>query len=463
MHARSLTLIILMVAGCDGNDIAPPRIDPPVVQGSAVASNSYNVLSAVVRASVLHADSVAVRYGEQDTPDRVTPAVVPVLDSAVIPVLGLRAETRYTLQAVAYGDGAATQGTPLSFTTGSLPADLPSYAASGVAPSPGYVVFAAGPYGIVIDNTGRVVWYHRFLPNGPGLNFQPQPTGRFVALPPPSDPTQPGEWIEIDVLGNVTRTLGCLRGLRSRLHDLMTEPNGSYWVMCDETRQMDLTATGGVAAARVMGTVIQHVSGAGLLLFEWSAFDHLAITDVEPGERAGVNVNWTHANAFDFDGHGNLFVSFRNLSEITKIDTRTGEVVWRMGGRRNEFNFEGAPALPFARQHGMRITGNDQLILLDNLGDPAGSKARRIAYNDASRSAQLIASYSSAPEVIALLGGTTQQLDQGRALVAFGNGGRVEEYDATGRVVWRIEGNPGYIFRAQRITSLYAPGVGTRR
>ena len=48
-------------------------------------------------------------------------------------------------------------------------------------------------------------------------------------------------------------------------------------------------------------------------------------------------------------------------------------------------------------------------------------------------------------------------------LVSYGNGGRVEEYNATGRVVWRIEGKPGYIFRAQRIRSLYYPGVGTAR
>jgi hypothetical protein len=47
--------------------------------------------------------------------------------------------------------------------------------------------------------------------------------------------------------------------------------------------------------------------------------------------------------------------------------------------------------------------------------------------------------------------------------VSFGPARRVEEYDASGRVVWRIEGNPGYVFRAQRIRSLYQPGVGLPR
>jgi hypothetical protein len=65
--------------------------------------------------------------------------------------------------------------------------------------------------------------------------------------------------------------------------------------------------------------------------------------------------------------------------------------------------------------------------------------------------------------VSAQLGGSVQELPGGRTLVSFGTAGRVEEYDAAGNVVWRIEGNPGYVFRAQRISSLYAPGVGLPR
>jgi hypothetical protein len=47
--------------------------------------------------------------------------------------------------------------------------------------------------------------------------------------------------------------------------------------------------------------------------------------------------------------------------------------------------------------------------------------------------------------------------------VSFGSAGGVEEYDAAGTVVWRLTGNPGYVFRAQRIRSLYHPGVADPR
>jgi len=36
----------------------------------------------------------------------------------------------------------------------------------------------------------------------------------------------------------------------------------------------------------------------------------------------------------------------------------------------------------------------------------------------------------------------------------------VQEYDREEGVVWQIEGDPGYVYRAQRIRSLYHPEKG---
>jgi len=428
-----------------------------------VADNPNNVVSVVVTTRARFADSVAVRYGLAGARlDSATPAVTPQDDSAVIPILGLLPETSYLLQVVAYGSGQVTDGDTLTVGTAMLPADLPRYVASGSDPSPGYVVFAAGLYGLVIDNTGRVVWYRSF-PNGLGLNFEVQPTGRYYAHPPTPAVGDIEPWVEIDPFGDVTRTFGCVGGLQSRFHDLIAEPDGAYWVMCDEIRTMDLSSLGGVADAQVMGTVVQHVSAAGALLFQWNPFDHFEITDLEPASRTGKNVNWTHGNSLDLDPDGNLVVSFRSLSEITKIDTKTGAILWRMGGLKNQFAFQDAPTPAFAFQHGLRVPGAGRLLLLDNMGDAAGSWAERYVYDEALHTARMVGSYGSDPPVTASLGGSTQNLPGGRALVSYGPAGRVEEYDAAGQVVWRIEGNPGYVFRAQRIWSLYRPGVGSPR
>jgi hypothetical protein len=134
-----------------------------------------------------------------------------------------------------------------------------------------------------------------------------------------------------------------------------------------------------------------------------------------------------------------------------------------MGGARNEFVFGGGAGLPFARQHGVRAIGGGELLLLDDLGDPLGSRAERYAVDGARRTARLRAAYGDAAQLTAQVGGTTQPLARGHTHVSFGSGGGVAEYAAAGRVVWRLAGNPGYVFRAQRIRSLYAPGAGDPR
>lgn len=459
----------VLLAACGREPALVQVADPPllpVIEAASVAASPHNVMSAVVTIRAPDADSVAVRFKAASAAaeaEYATPAVRWEGGDALVPVLGLRAGTGYALRAVAYGRGGTTVGDELALTTDTAPSDLPHYNAGGPDPSPGYVAFAAGRYGLVIDNDGRVVWYRRFDPTGPGLNFQAQPNGRYVALPPTPDPADLESFVEVDPLGNETRRLGCAGGLRPRFHDLLVEQDGGYWIMCDEVRTMDLTAVGGQAAARVTGTVVQHLGPDGALLFQWSAFDHFALTDLDPASRGSATVNFTHGNALDLDGDGDLLVSFRSLSEVTKISAATGAVRWRMGGSRNEFTFLDTPSPAFARQHGLRVTSAGLLQLLDNVGDPAASRAERYRVDEEARTVRLVGVHAAQPAAVALLGGTTQELAQGRSLVAYGNGNRVEEYDASGVVVWRIEGNPGYVFRAQRIRSLYAPGVGTPR
>lgn len=462
-----LAVALVLLGACSDGDgaLEPILCDLPTIASSSAVVNPANVLSSIVSVATVSADSVAVRWGLAGaTLDSVTPAFVPVANSVVVPVLGLRPSTSYAAQVVAYNSCGTTSGVTHPVNTGALPSDIPVYTASGADPSPGYVVFAAGTYGLVIDNTGRVVWYHQF-PDGPGLNFETQPNGRFAARPPSSSTTAGTGWVELDPLGTVRRTLGCAKGLTARVHDLMAQPDGSYWILCDETRVLDLSSVGGAADARVMGTVVQHVGANNQLLFEWTPFDHFAIDESVIAEnQPGTPVlNWTHGNALDIDADGNLLVSFRNLHEVTKINTTTGAVIWRMGGEDNEFTFEPAAGTGFNGQHGVRAIGNSRLVLLDNLGDQTDSRAERYEFDEAQRTVRLTASYASSPAIVGRLGGSTQTLPGGRTLVSFGNGGRVEEYDGSGNVVWRIEGNPGYVFRAQRIRSLYSPGLGDPR
>lgn len=463
---RSLLIAAgLLTIGCVfGSDavVDPKECLLPAIVSEARETNPTNVLSQIVRIVGRDTDSIVVRFGVDDALGNVTPSFRLAGDSATGVVLGLLSDTNYRSQVVAFNRCGSATGSVVSFTTGSLPADLPSYRATGIGPAAGYVAFAAGNYGLVIDNSGRVVWYRNF-PGGPGLNFQPQPNGRY-AIRPPAEPGQQGRWMEIDPLGNITRTLTCANEMQPRLHDMIALPDGSYWLLCDEVRVVDLSAQGRSKESRVTGTGVQWRRATGEVLFQWSPFDHLEIdlSILDNTDLSGQTINWTHGNALDLDSAGNLLISFRNLSEVTKINTSTGAVIWRMGGTRNQFNFQNVATPAFTRQHGVRSVTSSRLLLLDNLGEST-SRTEQYDFDQTSHTARMTGFYTSADGVIAQIGGSTQSLSAGHTLVSFGNGGGVEEYDQTGKLVWRIEGNPGYVFRAQRVTSLYSPGVGDRR
>ena len=449
-----------ILAACGSGPTLP---DPPRIETVAVTGVPGNALAAIVSVESDTADSLVVRYGlagGSSPLDGATPAFPWESGEMELPVLGLLPSQAYRMRVTAYRGEVSTTAPDVMITTGAVPDDLPSYIASGSDPSPGFVIFAVGTYLVAIDNTGRVAWYHR-LAEGTSLNFMAQPNGRYVARPTTPAAGDVESWIEIDVLGRVTRRLDCAGGMVSRPHDLIAQPDGSWWLLCDDVRTLDLSATNGAAQAKVTGTAVQHIGASGELLFHWTPFSHFELQDVGPATLLAPTINWTHGNALDLAADGTLVVSFRNLSEITGIDSRTGNVLWRLGGSRNQFAFEGTPVPPFASQHGLRLVSGG-LLLLDNLGDASESRAERFSLDFATRRAALVASYRPSTPVIAQLGGTTQSLDDGHTLVSFGNGGRVEEYDAEGRVVWSIEGNPGYVFRAQRIRSLYQPGAGSR-
>jgi hypothetical protein len=248
------------------------------------------------------------------------------------------------------------------------------------------------------------------------------------------------------------------------MHDIIALADHGYWIICDEIRTVDLSSQGRSSASRVTGALIQHIDEFGELAFQWSAFDHLEIdlSVLDAADLNGQTINWTHANSIDLDRDGNPIVSFRNLNEITKFDKTTGAVIWRLGGKHNQFTFANVDGQPFIHQHGVRKASDGSLTLLDNLGE-SSSRGERYAIDEANHTARLIASYMSSDKVIAQIGGNTQSLANGHTLVSFGNGGGVEEYDASGNTVWRITGNPGYVFRAERIRSLYDPGKGDAR
>jgi len=426
--------------------------------GSTVEAIPHNVLAAAVSVRAIGFDSAYIEYREGTGPAERTPAVSFEGDTVVrVPVLGLDTATAYTFRVGLTQSGTADWLVDsLPFASGSLPAWIPAIGATGTSGESGYLSLSLPDGVVMVDNGGRVAWYvgttHSVL-----HSFQAHPAGVYTLSG--NSPAAETQFQLLNALGEQVGILACV-GRPTRFHEVLVAEGGDAWVLCDETRTMDLTAEGGNAAAQVTGTVVQHLSAAGALEWEWNSFDHFAITDLPLAERMGPAVNFTHGNGLGFDTDGNLLLGFRSLSEITKVNAATGAVIWRFGGLANQFTVANDPSNGFFRQHGVRAAGAGRIQALDNA---ASTPSRLVRYQvDAgTMTATMDWQFIDAPATWTAVGGSTQYHPDGHATVSFGQAGRVIEVDGSGNRVWELTGLDGvYVFRAQRVGSLYTAGRG---
>lgn len=456
----SLGLLLLAAAGllaaCDSSDSTDPGSHPRFVSAVA-AANPNNAISAIVTVTATGYDSVYVRFWHDTVAAERTPSVPFGSDSVVsFPVFGLDTAANYSFEVnLERQNKAAAPVDTINHASGSLPAWVPTIGVLGTDTSSGFLLLSLPNGPVIITNAGRVVWY-RERPGGVLGSWTGQPNGEYTWL---SAADSSGYYIH-NVLGEETGRYACQGGFKTRFHDLLVTATGDLWIMCDEVATVDLTAFGGVDTAKVTATVVQHISAAGQLLFQWRSLDHFQFSDIDPAQLAGVAVNFTHGNGIELDGDGNLLLSSRSLDEVTKINTTTGEVIWRFGGLANEFTILNDPKGAFQRQHGLRSLGTNHLQFLDN-GTASPSRLVRYTLDTLGMTATLDWEFIDSPTTFAGVGGATQVYPDGGALVTFGPAGRVIEVDANGARRWELTGISGtYVFRAQRLASLYNPAAG---
>lgn len=475
--APLLVALVSFVVSCtdDGPDPAAPagpeRILPRVL-ASSVEPNPHNAISAVVRAQSENAAALRVEFGAGGELDGATPDFPAGQPGTEIPVLGLLPETVYEMRVVvtsASGDTAT--GPPLTFRTGRLPDRIVDFeVVSNGTPEPGYTLLAPiAPMGqphpaVIVDNSGRVVWY-RETPSFV-VDFQLQPNGHYtaaVALPNVQQPYFPGVYEEWDLLGNVVGTWSAAGVEFTDYHEIRLVAGGQEALLLGFVAEThDISQFGGPTDAVVVGNVLQRVTRGGGVLFEWNSFDHYDLRDADDfaWQPRPLGYDFTHANAIEVDGNAYL-LSTRHLSEITKIEATTGEIVWRMGGgKANQFTFLNDPHEGFFMPHSVRRLENGNLILLDNGNFHAPPSSRAVEYrvDEQAKTATLVWSFE--PGIFSCCMGYAQRLPGGNTLVTLGEDYRVFEVSPGGSVIWELrlpDQGSGFfgIYRAFRVPSLY--------
>ena len=209
------------------------------------------------------------------------------------------------------------------------------------------------------------------------------------------------------------------------VHDLQVLEDGSYYVFGRDHITIDMSQYifGGDTAAILIAHTIHHMDADDNELWRWHSFEHYDILDVDGAvDLTNHTIDWTHCNSIEIDPDGNLIISTRNFNEITKINRQTGEIIWRLGGDRNQFQFI-YDNRGFRRQHDAKLLSNGNLALFDNghMLIPQYSSYVEYEIDEQNFTATLIRRYSRNGTIYSQSRGSVQELSNGNILISWDN------------------------------------------
>ncbi len=347
------------------------------------------------------------------------------------------------------------QGSPEeTIQSSSPPPDFPhiNISQSG-ATAPGYLFLAtngspsSGSYLMIVDDGGNPVWCRKT--DSWCLDFKIQPTGQLTYLDMGRD-----QFYVLDATYSVVDSVSCGNGYLTDWHELRLLPNGHALILGDDRELVDMSAIvpGGNPNAVVIGNIIQELDSQKNVVFEWRSWDHFQITDATHEDLTASQIDYVHSNALELDVDGNIILSSRHLDEITKIDRSTGQIIWRWGGKHNQFTMVN-DSLGFSHQHAVRLLAYGDFVLFDNgnYHTPSLSRAVEYSVDERNRTATLVWQYRNTPDIYGNAMGYVQRLPGGNTLVCWGTASTVTEIAPTGSKIFQLTFDPGiYTYRAYR-------------
>ncbi|MGH9101569.1 MAG: arylsulfotransferase family protein, partial [Acidimicrobiales bacterium] len=134
-------------------------------------------------------------------------------------------------------------------------------------------------------------------------------------------------------------------GLQADLHELCLTPHGTALITAYRTAAADLSAIGGPRRGQVLACQAQEVDvQSGRLLFSWDSLDHVPVTESYGKPATGKSAapfDYFHINSVSLAPDGDLLISARNTWTVYKVARPGGEVVWRLNGKRSDFEMGG--------------------------------------------------------------------------------------------------------------------------
>lgn len=309
-------------------------------------------------------------------------------------------------------------------------------------------------YILILENDGTPYFYERIKdPYNRYIHFQNQHnflTRNFFE-------NDEGGYLIYDTNFVVIDTFSCI-GYNTDHHDFLYTKEqdavliGVEWVM----RDLRGIIPDGEEETVVVSNNIQIQNKDKEVVFEWKGIDHFGFTDSYSDDVSSWGYDYIHINSVALDYDGNILISSRNLHECTKIRRSTGEIMWRLGGKNNQFNFIN-DTIPFAWQHDFRPVRDKPNCyrIFDNGDDKTRPFTRLVEYkiDTIHYTAEKIWEYRHHPDRFSPIMGNVQELENGNLLIDWvqPNLPKATEITRSGKVVY--EGNfinPAMVYRTYK-------------
>jgi hypothetical protein len=312
--------------------------------------------------------------------------------------------------------------------------------------APGYVFLAlkegTGEHGpMILDDRGQLVWFtkHTRARDFKVQNYRGSPVltwweGSVVAG------HGKGEYVVFDDSYSEVARVRAGGGYQGDLHEFLITPQDTALLTAYTPARADLSAVGGSEDGAVWGGVVQEVDiERREVLFEWHSLEHVGVEEsyVHPPEDPALRYDYFHINSIDVYDDDHLLISARNTWTLYKIERKTGEVIWRLGGKKSDFEMGQGTRSAF--QHDARRHKDGTISVFDNGAYPQVHEQSRgivLGLEEEKMGATLLREYASPQKRLATSQGNVQLLSNGNAFVGWGSAPFVSEFSREGGLIF---------------------------
>ena len=433
-----------------------------VVGDSAVVSPMGNPLVALYSAPPSPGASMYVQFAQQGSTlswQNTSPLPIVPGESTNFIVAGMLPNTTYLMRDV-LSDGSISA--PLTFTTGSLPANL-QFPTFTVVQPPGAgtdlsqsMIFHAGlPSGkpintVATDLNGNVIWYYDTMANRfPSYAQNLEPGGTVMMLGGTAAGVAGGfnTLRQVDLAGDTLRETN-IHAVNAKLaamhqpqildfdHEAKLLPNGDTVVLASTPKIVNYKGK----ATRFNGNMVIVLDQNFQPVWVWNSFRWLNTNRL--GKDHPVPTDWLHANSVTWSPEdADLVVSLRTQDWAIKINYANGKgngrVVWKLGAGGSFEAIANTSQPWFTHQHDVRYINDNTLLVFDDgntrqaSSPTARSRGQEWILNERNMTATLVVNADMGNYSDFL--GSSQMLPNGN--LAFTSGGLSTSKNAAGQSI----------------------------